>query len=216
MDYDTILAKIKEVKKASKKRNFIQSFDCVVNLKDLDLKKPEHKIDEGVVLENTIKTKPLRITAVLEHKIDGAEDVFDKVIYKNDLETYKGDIVKMRTLSNASDKFVVQASIMPLFAQVMGRYLGPLNKMPNPRLGMVITENTPLKQTYDKLQKTVHMQVKKSLVLQFSFGSEKEDDERLATSLKHALDVLEHSLPMQNNNIKSIGIKLSMSEMVNL
>lgn len=216
MDYDTILEKIKEVKKSSKKRNFLQSFDCVVNLKDLDLKKPEHKIDEGVVLENCVKAKPFRITAVLEHAIEGAEDVFDKVIYKNDLETYKGDIEKMRALSKASDKFVVQATIMPLFAQVMGRYLGPLNKMPNPRLGMVVTDNTPMKQTYDKLQKTVHMQVKKSLVLQFSFGSEKEDEDKLATSLKHALDALEHSLPMQKENIKDIGIKLSMSEMVKL
>ncbi len=216
MDTKLILEKIKEARGNSKKRNFVQTFDCIVNLKNLDLRKPEHKIDLGVQIESFIKAKPLRIAAVIDHSITGAEDIFDKVIYKEDLEKYKGNIKEIRKLSKEADKFVVLATLMPTFAQIFGKYLGPQNKMPNPRLGMVIGPKVDLKALYDKLQRTVHLQTRKNLVLQFSFGSEAEKDEVLAENLKHVLDSLVHALPLEKNNIKDIFIKLTMGRLVRI
>ena len=46
----TILEKIKELKEKSKKRNFTQRFDLIINLKDIDLKKSENKINEIFIL----------------------------------------------------------------------------------------------------------------------------------------------------------------------
>ncbi len=216
MDYQTVLKGIKKARENSKKRGFKQTFDCIINLKNLDLKKPEHKLDFGVQIENNIKHRPLKIAAVVEHNIKDAEKVFDKVLYKDDLEQYRGDLEKIKKLSKEVDKFVVQSTLMVNFAQIFGRYLGPLNKMPNPRLGMVITDKTNIKELYEKLQKTVHIQVKKSLVVQFSFGGEDVDDETLAKSLHHVLDVLEHRLPLGSNNIKDIFVKTTMGGLVRL
>ena len=45
MDKSQLQKAIEEVRKNSTKRNFKQSFDLIINLKNLDLKKPEHQIE---------------------------------------------------------------------------------------------------------------------------------------------------------------------------
>lgn len=214
MDLKTIEAKIKEVRMASKKRNFTQTFDLIINLQNIDLKKPEHKVDVGVVLETNLRPKKLKICAVTDHSISGAEEFFDKVLYNDELIAMKGDMTKIRKLTHEFDKFVVQMNIMPLFAQILGRYLGPMNKMPSPKLGMVINPKTPLKELSERLQKTVHLQTKKNLVLQAAVGSENENDLDIAKNILHVYETLIHTLPNQVHNVKNIGLKLTMSKLV--
>ena len=145
MDSNEIKQKIKELRDSSSKRKFKQTFDLVINLQGMDLKKPEHKVDLGIKLSNSIKPKKLKICAVVDQSVEGAEKVFDKVLYSNDLDSLKGNMKEIRKITHGYDKFVVQANYMPLFAQVLGRYLGPLNKMPSPKLGMVIGPKSPIK-----------------------------------------------------------------------
>ena len=49
---EKILKTIKELREKSKKRKFSQTFDLVVNLKEFDVKKPENKFVEDVILPN--------------------------------------------------------------------------------------------------------------------------------------------------------------------
>lgn len=212
MDIESIKKAIVAVRESSKSRNFTQNFDLIMNLQNLDLKKPESKVDVGVTLACPTKAKGLKICAVIDHSITGAEEIFDKVVYSDDLQSYKGDMDKIRELTQKYDKFVVQANNMPAFAQVLGRYLGPLNKMPSPKLGMVITAKTPLQPLYDKLQKTVHLQTKKNLVLQATVGSEKESDDVIAENVLHVYETLLHAVPNQQNNIKNFKLKLTMGK----
>jgi large subunit ribosomal protein L1 len=214
MNLKEISKKIKEVRELSKKRGFTQTFDLIINLKNLDLKKPDHKVDVGVTLDCSVKAKKLKILAVIDHSIDGAEDIFDKVLYNEELEALKGNMKKIRELSQNYDKFVVQMNYMPLFAQVLGRYLGPLNKMPSPKLGMIINPKTPLKELYEKLQKTAHLQTKKNLVLQVSVGGEDEADDVVAKNVLHIYESLIHALPGHENNLKNMGLKLTMGKLV--
>lgn len=216
MEVEKIQEKIKEVRDASKKRNFPQTFDIIVNLQALDLKKPEHKVDIGVRIATPIRPKKLKICAVVDHSIKDAEKIFDKVIYSEELQALKGDMKKIREVTHAYDKFVVQVQLMPVFAQILGRYLGPMNKMPSPKLGMVITDKTPLEDLYNKLQHTVVFQTKKNLVLQSAIGSETEKDEVIAQNIAAVYDALVHALPNQQNNIKNVGIKLTMGKLVEL
>ena len=163
MEEQAIIAKIKELRKNSKSRKFAQTFDLVVNLQNMDLKKPEHKVDVGITISTPIKGKKIKVCAIVDHGVTEADDAFDKVIYNDALTAMKGKMKEIRKVTHEFDKFVVQANHMPLFAQVLGRYLGPMGKMPSPKLGMVITPKTPLKELYEKLQKTVHLQTKKNL-----------------------------------------------------
>lgn len=212
MEVSEIKNKIKVLKENSKKRNFTQTFDLIMNLKNMDLKKPEHKIDVGVSIKSELKPKKLKVCAIIEHDVVGADKVFDKVIYQDELLKLKGDMDLTRKITQNFDKFVVQASIMPKFAQILGRYLGPLNKMPSPKLGMVITPKSDLTTLAKKIQTTVHIQTKKNLVLQVSVGSEKESDDIIVENIKLVYDALMHAVPNQENNIKNVQLKLTMSK----
>ena len=216
MEVKQILSKIEELKSNSKKRNFPQTYDLIVNLQNMDLKRPDHRVDVGVTLDTPIKPKNLKIAAVIDHSISGAEDIFDGVIYNDELAAMKGDMSKIREVTHKYDKFVVLATLMPQFAQVLGRYLGPMGKMPSPKLGMVISPKTPLKELYEKLQKTVQLQTKKNLVIQVPVGPETENEELIAKNIQHVIEALIHALPNHEHNIKDIRLKLTMSKSVRL
>ena len=216
MNLKEVEKKVKELRELAPKRNFTQTFDIIVNLQQLDLKRPDHKVDIGVTMDCDLKPKKMKVCAIIDHAITGAEDVFDKVIYNDELVAMKGDMEKIRKVTHGFDKFVVLMNLMPTFAQVLGRYLGPMNKMPSPKLGMVITAKTDLKATYDKIQKTAHLQTKKNLVLQTAIGAETESDEVIAKNIVHLYEVLSHALPNHGHNIKEVVLKLTMSKGVRL
>lgn len=214
MDSKEVLNKIQEVRELSKKRNFKQTFDLTINLKNLDLRKPESKVDFGVKLDCQLKTKKLKVLAVIDHSISGAEEVFDKVLYNDELASLKSDMQAIRKITHGFDKFVVQMNHMPLFAQVLGKFLGPMGKMPSPKLGMIINPKSDLAKLYENLQQTAHVQLKKNLVLQVSIGSENESDEIIMKNIVHIYESLVHALPDHNNNLKNISLKLTMSKPV--
>lgn len=214
MEVKHVTEKIKELREVSSKRNFTQSLDVIVNLQQLDLKKPEHKVDVGVTLPTQVKPKKLKICAIVDRTVKEAEEVFDAVLYNDDMMAMKGDLKQIRKYTHGFDKFVVQANFMPQFAQVFGRYLGPMNKMPSPKLGMVIGPKTPLGPLYEKLQKSVLLQTRKNLVLQVSVGAESESDEQLAENIVSVYKTLVQTLVNHEHNIKNVGIKFTMSKLV--
>jgi len=216
MNLKEVEKKIKELRELSPKRNFTQTFDIIVNLQQLDLKRPDHKVDIGVTMDCNLKPKKMKICAIVDRAITGAEDIFDHVIYNDELVAMKGDMEKIRKVTHGYDKFVVLMNVMPVFAQVLGRYLGPMNKMPSPKLGMVITNKSDLKATYDKIQKTAQLQTKKNLVLQTAVGAESESDELIAKNIVHLYEALSHALPNHGHNIKEVVLKLTMSKGVRL
>ncbi len=216
MNLKEVQKKVKEAREASKKRGFTQTFDLIINLQQMDLKRPDHKVDMGVKMDCNLKPKKYKIAAIVDHGMADAEKVFDKVIYNDELAALKGNMEEIRKITHGYDKFVVQMNYMPLFAQVLGRYLGPMNKMPSPKLGMVINPKTNLQETYDNIQKTVHLQTKKNLVLQAAVGAESESDEVIAKNIVHLYDALTHALPNHGHNIKEVILKLTMGKGVRL
>jgi len=168
MNLEDIKSKIKEAREASKGRNFTQTFDLIFNLQNLDLKQPSSKVDVGVALDCDLKPKKFKILAVIDHSITGAEEIFDKVLYSEELIALKGNMSEVRKITHEYDKFVVQANYMPQFAQILGRFLGPMNKMPSPKLGMVINAKTALPELYEKIQKTPYGR----LIIECCFGKD--------------------------------------------
>lgn len=47
-----IMEAVKKAKELSRPRNFTQSMDVILNIKDLDVNKPENRFDEEVSLPN--------------------------------------------------------------------------------------------------------------------------------------------------------------------
>ena len=176
MDKEQIQAAVAKAKDISGKRNFRQSFDLIINLKDLDLKKPEQSVNTYVTLHYG-RGKTCKICAIVGPKLmTESKKVCDFTISTDDFAKYaaKKDI---RKLANSYDFFIAQSSIMPKVAMVFGRYLGPKGKMPNPKIGSVLTPASNIKQLCDNLKKTILLVTKNEPTIKCRIGNEDTKDE---------------------------------------
>jgi large subunit ribosomal protein L1 len=209
MEKKLVLEAVKKARELSKKRNFKQTFDLVFSLKDLDMKKPDNQVDAFVSVPN-FRGKPVKICALVGPEMKDAASVCDTVIMVDDFEAYAKDKKKTKVLANDHAFFIAQANIMSKVAQAFGRVLGTRGKMPNPKAGCVFPPKANLKPIYDKLQKTVRLTAKTSLMVQTYAGTEEMSDDEVADNILALRNALVHVLPKEDNNIRKVLLKLSM------
>jgi large subunit ribosomal protein L1 len=201
-----ILEAVKKAKEESKPRNFTQSVDVVITIKDLDVKKPENRIDEEVLLPNG-RGKDVKIAFIadgelaLQAKNAGA----DLVINKEELEEMGKDRKGAKKIANRQDFFVAQADMMPLVGRFLGPVLGPRKKMPKPVPATIKPE--PI---MERLKSTVKVRIKDQPVIQALVGTQDMDDELIAANIEAILVVLDQKLEKGRNQVKSMYVKTTM------
>lgn len=212
MDKESIKQAIKQLKETSKKRKFKQTFDLVVNLKGLDMKKPEQHVEVYAHLNHS-KGKPIKVCVFAGPELkDEAQKIVDTTVFIDDFEQYVKDKKLCKKLAADNTFFIAQANIMPKVAQVFGKVLGTRGKMPNPKAGCVVPPKAALKPLYDTLQRTVVLKAKVQPVIKCSIGVEDQNEEELADNVMTIYNALLHKLPGETNNIKSILLKLTMGK----
>ncbi|MFA5797333.1 MAG: 50S ribosomal protein L1 [Candidatus Woesearchaeota archaeon] len=216
MDKKEAIELIRQSRAQSEKRKFTQSVDVIINLQDLDFKKPEHQIDFFVTFPHTLGKKKSVAAFVDADMVDEAKKNCDQVISLMQFEEFGKDKKKIKKLAKQHDFFIAQATIMTKIAATFGRVLGPKNKMPNPKAGAVVAPRSNLKPLYDKLQKTVRILARNKPVVQVMIGIETMTDEELADNLYLLYDQMVHHLPKEKNNIKNIYVKTTMGKAVRM
>lgn len=211
MDKEQAAKTLRKAKESSQKRNFTQSIDLIINLKDIDLKKPDQSVNSFVTLHHS-KGKKSKICALVGPELlPNAKESCDSAVSVDDFQKYQ-DKKKARKLATEYDFFIAQATIMPQVATAFGKVFGPKGKMPNPKAGCVVPPNANLKPLCEKLQKTVRLQTKNDPIIQTIIGNENMKDDEVVDNIMVVYDSLVHQLPNGNNNIKSIFIKLTMGK----
>jgi len=214
METKDIIEKIKEARQNTKQRKFSQTFDLIINLKDFDMKNPENKIDEAVILPAG-RGKKLKFAAFVDKEmVSKAKESCDFVIQKDEFASYKGNPKKLRKLAREYDFFIAQAEIMPQIAASFGRFLAPLDKMPNPKMGCVVPAAVDLKKVIERLSRTVKIKIKKHPNLQAPVGVESMSDEDIAKNVMAVYNVILSKLSNPNQQIKSVLLKLTMGKKV--
>ena len=202
--------------KETKKRNFNQTVDLIINLKNLDLKNPDHQVEFFVELPKP-KGKATKVCALVAPELgDQAKKVMDNVVRLRDFDKYAQDKKLAKKLASSHDFFVAQANIMPKIATAFGRVLGPKGKMPNPKAGCIVPPNANLKIIYEKLQKTVKISGKKAALVQTIVGNEESTMGDIAENIKYVYSNLIHHLPQEENNVKSVYIKFTMGQPIKI
>ncbi len=207
---------VKELRKNSEKKKFTQSVDVVINLQDLDFKKPDHQIDFFVILPHSIGKKKKIAAFVDADMVDEAKNTCDIAISAYQFEEYAKDKKKIKKLAKTYDYFIAQSNIMTKIAATFGRVLGPKNKMPNPKAGCVFMPKSNLKPLYDKLQKTIRILARSKPLIQVMIAKEDMADEQIADNLVLLYDQLIHHLPKERNNLKNIYLKTTMGKAIKL
>src|SRR3989338_5004403 len=143
MEKEELQSALQKARDISDKRNFKQSFDLVINLKGLDMKKQEHNVDAFITLPHA-RGKKTKVCALVGAELfEQAKSVCDFAILSDTFEKYK-EKKEIKKLANSYDFFIAQANIMPKVATTFGRIFGPRGKMPNPKSGGVVPPNANL------------------------------------------------------------------------
>lgn len=201
---------MKEAKEQAKPRNFTQSIDVIINLKDLDVRKPENRFSEEVALPNG-RGKEIKIGVIADGELAlAAKNAgVDVVISKEDLQEFGKDIKAAKKVVNSVDSFIAQADMMPLVGRFLGRILGPRNKMPKP-----VPASARIEPLLERTQATIKVGVKQQPSIQILVGTQDMDDEKLAENIEAVLAVLDRNLEKGRNQIKSMYIKATMGSVV--
>ena len=205
-----IIDAVKEAKELAKPRNFTQSIDVIINIKDLDVRKPDNRFSEELALPNG-RGKPIKIGVIADGELAvSAKDAgIDLVISKEDLEELGKDRKSAKKLAGSVDFFIAQADMMALVGRFLGPVLGPRNKMPKP-----VPANAKVEPLLERLQSTIKVGVKQQPSIQILVGTQDMDDEKLAENIEAVLAILDRNLEKGRNQIKSMYIKATMGSVV--
>lgn len=212
MDKEQIKKALEELKKHPK-RKFTQSYDLIINLKNIDVK--TSPLDFFVTLPHP-KGKKIKIACFCDQQLaDNATKNCDLVIKETDFLKYK-EKKAMKKLAEDYDYFVAQANLMAKVASTFGKVLGVKGKMPNPKLGCVVPPNANLEVLKVKLTKTVRLQAKKATNLQCIIGKEDQPDEEIIANAFNVYQATIKHVPNEHQNIKNATLKLTMSKPVKI
>jgi len=201
---------IELVKNNSPKRNFKQSYDLIINLQDLDLKKPDQQVNTWATTRYG-KGKPVKTCALVGPELaDQAKENCDTVVMHADFPKYAESKILSKKLAKEHEFFIAQANIMPDVAKTFGRTLGSRGKMPNPKLGCVVPPNANLKPLVEKLQRTVPLVAKTELSIKCPAGTQDMPDEQVLDNIQAIYNTLIGVLPGEERNIRNIQLKFTM------
>lgn len=201
---------IKQARERAKKRKFSQSFDLAVNLKGLDLKKPENRFNSEFALPEG-RGKDSKIAIIADLLASSAKDHADLVIKKAEIEQLAKDKKKFKKIVREHDWFFGEAPLMPLIGKTLGIVLGPLGKMPKP-----LPPNANVKAFVEGAKRTTKVRLKDSPVIHISIGTEDMKDEAIAKNIEGALAFVKDKLPKGGANVRSVHLKLTMGPAVKL
>lgn len=212
LETQQLIETLKKVRENSKPRKFSQTIDMTINLVDVDMKKPESKIQEMIELPYPLTKKAkICIVASGELAFKAKQAGADLVIEKDELNTIATDKKRQRELANTYDFFICEAPLMPLVGKSLGATLGPRGKMPTP-----VPPNANIADQIARHQKLAIVRLKSQPLLQNRVGSEDMKDEEIAENIRVIIRRLEGKLKRGIKNIKSITLKTTMGKPVEL
>ena len=197
---------VKKVLEESKPRNFTQSIDVVITINDLDVNKPENRLDEEVLLPNG-RGKDVTVAFIAEGELAYQADKAgaDIVIDKERLEELGKNRPEAKKLANSYDFFVAQSDLMPTVGRFLGPVLGPRKKMPKP-----IPASANPEVILGRLKSTVKIRVKDQPLIQSIVGSEDMTEAQIAENIDAIIDVLDRNLEQGSKQIKAMYLKTTM------
>lgn len=202
-----------------KKRNFDETVDLIINLKDINLNDPKQRIDKELILPNKVikGEKPDIIVVASGELLIEARNKDVDILSEDELEDLDNREKKeKKNLVKSYRYFVVEDKLMPKIARYLARFLGPRGKMPKPfPAGYGIISNVEdLENAIKRYKRIVRIQVKKNPIVQVRIGKKSMDMEDILDNMETVVDYVADQMPYKYNNIKSIFIKTTMGKPV--
>ncbi len=211
VDREEIHRAVEEALEQDEGRNFIQSVDLAINLRDVDLANPEERVDKEILLPNG-RGKDVNVGLFCtEEMATKAGDIADEVILPEEIEDLGDDDQLAKELARNMDFFLAEAPLMPEIGRTLGPVLGPRGKMPNP-----VQPGTDPSETIDNLRRTVRARSRDRRTFHLAAGTENHDTEELTTNIRRLLREITMDLDRHEHNLDSVFVKTTMGPSVRL
>ena len=200
----TVMA-VQKALDSAKKRNFTETVELAINLKDVDLSIPKNRITDDIILPNG-RGRAVKICVIGGGELAlKAKDVADVVITPDELQTIADDKKQAKKLANSTDYFIAEAPLMAVVGKRLGTVLGPRGKMPKP-----IAPGVDPTAMIDGLRRTVSVRTKDRMTFHAPVGTVEMSVEELADNIETILKRVELKLEKGRMNIESSYVKTTM------
>ena len=193
----------------SPERNFRETVDLAINLRDLDLADPNNRVDESIVLPSgTGQDTQIVVFAEGETALR-SEDVADQVLDSDDLEDLGDDDNAAKNLADETNFFIAEANLMQDIGRYLGTVLGPRGKMPTP-----LQPDDDVVETVNRMKNTVQVRSGERRTFHTRVGAENMDADAIADNIDVILRRLFTDLEKGPQNIDTVYVKTTMGPAV--
>lgn len=207
---DQLLTALAGLRKPDAKHGFTHSVELIVKLREIDLKKPENRLNESVELPNSLgKETKICVIAGGDLATRARAGQADLVMGRDDLDKLGKDKKATRKLASEYDFFIAEAPMMPLVGKTIGPILGPKGKMPTP-----VPPTSPIDQVVQGHRKLVRIRVREQPVVQCRIGTEAMPDDKIAENAQAIFGRIEAKLERGAKNIGQVLVKTTMGQPV--
>jgi large subunit ribosomal protein L1 len=206
-----IINAIEEARGASPPRNFVQSFDLAVNLRELDMNRPDNRVNIRFQLPYGVGQRKVLVFASGDLALRARRAGADAVVEPAELDQLATDKKAAKNRLKDYDVFVAEAPMMPTVGRVAGPILGPRGKMPTP-----VPPQAPIDNIIERERRVVNLRSRDKPFIHCIVGKEDMSDEDIAQNIESVISNLNGATKRGWGNIKSMFLKLTMGESVKM
>jgi len=204
-----ILEAVEKARESAPARNFEQSFDLAVNLRELDMNRPENRVNIRVRLPNGVGARKILVFASGDLALRARRAGADAVIEPTELDQLATDKKAAKKSLKDYDTFVAEAPMMPTVGRVAGPILGPKGKMPTP-----VPPQAPIDDIIERERSTVILRSRDKPFVHCIVGKEEMSDEEVAQNIEAVMTSLTRATKRGFGNVRNVFLKLTMGEAV--
>jgi large subunit ribosomal protein L1 len=209
MESETLKKSLEEAINKSPKRNFGETIDIAINLKDVDLSNPKNRINEEIVLPNG-RGRKVKIGLISGNEMASkAKGSVDKFISAEELDKMSDNKRATKKMVNETDFFLAEIALMPRVGKILGGIMGPRGKMPRPIPATV--DPVPI---INNLRRTVKARSKERPVVHVPIGTKDMEVDKIVENGLEVIKRIESKLEKGGDNIRTVYVKTTMGPAV--
>jgi large subunit ribosomal protein L1 len=204
VDLERLKKGISKAVSYSVKRNFKQSVELIIVLKDVDPKSPQGRIRETIFLPKGLG-KDIKICVVADGEMleKARQAGAYRVISKDELLAMGRK--DARRVAQTCDWVLIKTDLMANAGRILGPALGPRGKIPVP-----VPPNANIEAVIKRYKSSILVRNKDQPQLMTKIGSEDMSVDDLAENANTVLSRIESKLPSGANNIGKVIVKTTM------
>jgi large subunit ribosomal protein L1 len=201
---------VKKALESKTKRNFSESVDLAINLKNVDMSQPKNRVDEEIILPSGLgKTIKVAVFAKGDVAINAEKAGADYVFPPEEIDKLGADKPRAKQLAGEVNFFIAETAYMPAIGKKLGQVLGPRGKMPTP-----LPSQADVSNIIGRMKKSIKVRSKDRLTFHTCIGTETMSPDDIAENIDAIVKRLESRLDKGKFNIGSIYVKTTMGPAV--